>query len=309
VAEHGDRVGDRDPARRRDHRQRVGGGLGQRGSQPPGRRERQLGHRSLGDRQAGRDLDGPERVPAGLGGREPRLRGGHRRRQQALDLPLIQRREADPPSSGYRGGQVTPAVQERRRGDGQRVGRGLGARGQQHAQRSGGDPPQRERQRLHAARVQPLDVVDRDQYRRGIQARPQGRQHGQVHRVGGGRLVPGGPQQQGDLECLALRPGDAVSHLGKHPGQRVRQSGEGRFGVGSRRLAAQHAAACFRRGRYPRLPQGGLAGARLTGDGEQGRHFSGTQARSELADSPPLSGAHQTGATGNHTLIPSHRSA
>jgi thioredoxin reductase len=53
--------------------------------------------------------------------------------EQALDLPLIQRREVDPPGSGYRSGQVTPAVRERRRGDGQRVGWGLGARGQQHA--------------------------------------------------------------------------------------------------------------------------------------------------------------------------------
>jgi len=240
-----------------------------------------------------------------IGGGQPCLRGGRRRRQQALDLPLIQRHQVDPPGSGHRGGQVTPPIRERRRVDGQRVGLSFGAHGQQHAQRPAGDPPQRERQRLDAARVQPLDIVDRDQHRPGIPALPQRRQHGQAHRVGGDRLVPGGPQQQGDLQCFALRPGDAAGHLGQHPGQQIGQSGEGRVGVGSRRLAAQHATACLRRSRYPRPPRGGLAGACLTGDGKQARLFAGTQAGGELADSPPLSGAHQTVATGNHTFIPS----
>jgi hypothetical protein len=53
----------------------------------------------------------------------------------------------------------------------------------------------------------------------------------------------------------------------------------------------------------------GLAGARLTGDGQQGGLGAGPDADGEVADPPPLGGAHQASATGNHTVIPSHAMA
>jgi hypothetical protein len=71
MAERRERVGHGDPARRGDHRQRLGCLGGQGAGEPLGQRARQRRHSSLGGVQAGRDLLGPERVAAGLGGHEP----------------------------------------------------------------------------------------------------------------------------------------------------------------------------------------------------------------------------------------------
>jgi hypothetical protein len=100
----------------------------------------------------------------------PGLRAGHGRRKQTLDLTLVQWRQVDGIRFRQRGRQVAPAGRQRWRADRQRVGGRIGASGQQHAQRRRGDPPERERQGSPAACVQPLDVIDRDQHRPGIQA-------------------------------------------------------------------------------------------------------------------------------------------
>ena len=76
-----------------------------------------------------------------------------------------------------------------------------------------GDPAQREGQRLLARLIQPLHVVDRDQYRAAGDAGAQRGEHRQADRVRGGRLLPGGPQQQGNLQRLPLRGGDLAGHL------------------------------------------------------------------------------------------------
>jgi hypothetical protein len=127
-----------------------------------------------------------------------------------MDLRRVERREHDRRSRVKRGGQLAPALRQWRVGDGERVGRRRAARGQQQGQRPADDPPERESQRLEAARVQPLNVVDRQQHRPVVHAGSQCREHGEADRVGGGHRVACGTQQQGDLDRLQLRPGNAI---------------------------------------------------------------------------------------------------
>ena len=211
VIHHRDRVGDRDPACRRHDRQRVGGGRGQDAFEALGqRRPRQRRDLGPGRRHAGPDFRRPERVPARLASHQPGLRPGRARRQQAPDLRCVQWREHDRRSRQQRRGQLAPALRQWRGGDGERVGRRRAARGQQQGQRPAGDSPERESQRLEAALVQPLNIVDRQQHRPVVDAGTQRREHREADRVGGWHRVGGRTQQQGDLDRLQLGPGDAV---------------------------------------------------------------------------------------------------
>ena len=230
-----------DPARRPDHGQR-GRGVGvQRAGQAFGQRAGQRRHLALGAFQAGRDLDGPERVAAGLPGHLAGLRGGHRPRQQVLDLPHVQRRQVDHLGRGQGGQQLVPAARRRGRAGGERIRGGLRAGGHQQRQRPARDPPQREGQSLQAGLVKPVDVIDRDQQRALGHEAAQCGQHRETDRVRGGWLIARGSQQQRDLQCFPLRIRDPRRHRGQHVGEQVRQSGERQIGFAGRGLAAQHA--------------------------------------------------------------------
>jgi hypothetical protein len=300
VAEDRERLVHPDPPRRRDHGQRLRGRRGQRAGEPVGQRARQRRDRRLGRARTCRHLQRPERIAARLPAHQPGLRRCDRRGQQVLDLPHVQRGEINHLGRGPGGQQLAPAVRGRRRAGGQRVGRRLAAGRHEEGQRPIGYAPERECQGIETCLIEPLNVVDRQQYRAARHAGAQRSQHREPHGAGGRRLLAGRPQQKRDLERLQRQAGDFRRHQRQHAGQQVGQPGKGQVGLAGRGLAPQEASVRARGHLDSRAPQRGLARARLARHGQHGGRGPGLDAYGEIVDPPPFGRAHEAAANGCH---------
>ena len=260
----GHQLADLDVAAQRDGEQDPALALGQRGDP---RAEDVLD--GLGDDQLAAD-----RRRAARGERAPQLEREQRvaeRRVRHAPQQRARHAHAEPPGEQpARRVEVERAdVEPRERAAAERaLERSHAARAarEQEADRRAVEPPRGEAQGLGGRRVEPLQVVDRDQDRTGGRQRPQTVEHAQRDRPrlrGVGRRLAA---QQRDLERPRLRRGQPVEGVRADAVEQVDQRGERQPRLGVAGPRGEDPVPARPRAGDPGLPQGRLADAGRPGD-------------------------------------------
>ena len=260
----GHQLADLDVAAQRGGEQDPALAVGQRGDA----RAEDVLH-GLGDDQLGAD-----RRPAARGERAPELEREQRvaeRRVRHAPQQRARDAHAEPPGEQpARGVEVERAdVEPRERPATERAlqrPHAARAAGEQEADRHAVEPPRGEAQGLGGRRVQPLQVVDRDQHRPGCRQRPQPVEHAERDRARLRGVGRGLATQQRDLERLRLRRGQPGERVRADAVEEVDQRGERQPRLGVAGPRGEDLVPARPRAGDPGLPQGRLADAGRPGD-------------------------------------------
>jgi hypothetical protein len=147
---------------------------------------------------------------------------------------------------------------------------------EQEADGLGVDAAGREREHLARRRVEPLEVVDRDDHRRRAGERAQQVEQPERDRVRLGRRTGGHGPQQRDLERQPLRRRQCGERLLLDPVDQVDERGEGELRLRAARTGREYPAPTCPRGRDRRLPQRRLADAGVALENEDGGAAAGS---------------------------------
>ena len=201
-------------------------------------------------------LEREERVSAGNLVDPPQERPGHGVPEIRLDQ-VVKRRRVERPQRDSRQVLGRQHPLELRGGRAALVQ----PAGEQEADRLRAEPTGGKADDLQGRRVEPLEIVDRDEHLPVVRERAKRAEErrGYPARV---RLLTGRGDEEGNLECAPLRARQLRKHILHHRLQQIVQPGKRELRLDLDRAGGQNQRGAATRGTYPLEPEGRLAHSR-----------------------------------------------